>query len=113
MPIESLTIVFPDASSAQGNQLANSLRNALLDVDPSVAVDRQRNQPDTQDLGASLAVIFGTAAATALAKGIAAWLAKNSGACIEIRRRGEVVLTATHLDSKDVSRIVKAVSTAE
>jgi len=57
-----------------------------------------------------LALVVGTAAATALAKGIAAWLARNSGARIEIRRKGKVVLVATHLDSKDVSRIAEAFS---
>jgi hypothetical protein len=48
-----------------------------------------------------------------VAKGIAAWLARNSGARIEIRRKGEVVLTATHLDSKDVPRLAAALSNEE
>lgn len=107
---EALAISFADASAAEGNRLASTLAEALRDVDPSIVVDRQRERSDTQDFGASLAVILGTTAATALAKGIGAWLARNSGARIEIRRKGKVVLVATHLDSKDIPRIAEALS---
>jgi len=110
MATESLIVTFPDASTAQGNRLASSLADVLRDADPNILVDRQRERTDTQDFGATLAVILGTAAVTAVAKGIAAWLARNSGAQIEIRRKGEVVLRATHLDSKDVPRIAEALS---
>jgi len=79
-------------------------------VDPHVSVERRRERPDTQDFGATLSVILGTAAVTAIAKGIAAWLARNSGAQIEIRRNGRVVLRASHLDSKDVPQIAEALS---
>jgi outer membrane lipoprotein SlyB len=75
-------------------------------------VERLRERADTQDFGASLAVILGTTAVTALAKGIAAWLARNSGAKIEIRREGEVVMTASHLDSADVPKLAEALRTA-
>jgi len=110
---ESFIVSFPDATSAEGNRFANTLADALRDADQNVVVDRQRERPDTQDFGASLAVILGTAAVTALAKGIAAWLARNSGARIEIRLKGKVVLTATHVDSKDLPRIAKAFSPEE
>lgn len=113
MPTDALIVSFADASTAERNRLASTLAEALRDVDPSIVVDRQRERPDTQDFGASLAIMLGTAAATALAKGIAAWLARNSGARIEIRRKGKVVLTATHLDSKDVPRIAEALSSEE
>ena len=110
MLTESLLFTFPDASVAEGNRLASSLADALQDMDPNIVVDRQRERADTQDFGATLAVILGTAAVTAVAKGIAAWLARNSGARIEIRRKGELVLLATHLDSHDVSRIAEALT---
>ena len=110
MLTESLLFTFPDASVAEGNRLASSLADALQDMDPNIVVDRQRERADTQDFGAILAVILGTAAVTAVAKGIAAWLARNSGARIEIRRKGELVLLATHLDSQDVSRIAEALT---
>lgn len=79
MPNESLVVTFPAVSTAEGNRLASTLADALRDVDPDIVVDRQRERPDTQDFGATLAVILGTTAATAVAKGIAAWLARNRG----------------------------------
>lgn len=110
---DPLLITFAGTTSAEGNRLAGTLAEALRDVDRGIAVDRQRDHFDTQDLGASLAVMLGTAAATAVAKGLCAWLARNSGVRIEIRRKGELVLVATNLDSKDVPRIVEALSSEE
>ena len=113
MSSETLVISFADASTAEGNRLASTLADTIRDIDPGIVVNRQRERSDTQDFGASLAVVVGTAAATALAKGIAAWLARNSGVRIEIRRKGKVVLVATHLDSKDVPRIAEALSSEQ
>jgi hypothetical protein len=111
MSAEPLIISFgEEASVAEANRLSSTLAEALRDIDPSIVVNRQRERADTQDFGASLAVFVGTAAATALARGIAAWLARNGGARIEMRRNGEVLLVATHLDSKDVPRIAEVLS---
>lgn len=112
-PSEALVISFADVSTAEGNRLASTLADVLRDVDPNILVHRQRESSDSQDMGASLAVMLGTAAVTAFAKGIAAWLARNSGARIEIRRKGKMVLVATHLNSNDVPRIVEALSSEE
>jgi len=113
MPRESLVLSFSGSSTADGNRFANSLADTLRDTSPDVSVERIRERSDTQDFGATLAIMLGTAAATAVAKGIGSWLARNSGAKVEIRRGGEVVLVASHLDSNDVSRIVKAISSEE
>jgi hypothetical protein len=110
MRTDSLIVTFPGASTAEGNRLAGTLADALRDVDPTIVAQRKRERPDTQDFGASLAVVLGTAAVTAVAKGIAAWLSRNSGARVEIRSKGEVVLVASGLDSKDVPRIAEALS---
>ena len=110
MKAEPLIVTFPSATTAEGNRYASTLAEALREVHPSITVDRRRERAETQDFGASLALVLGTAAATEIAKGIAAWLARNSGAQIEIKRKGQVLLTATHLDSKDVPRIAKAFS---
>jgi Effector Associated Constant Component 1 len=113
MSADAILISFANVSTAEANQLASSLAEVLRDVDPGIVVDRQRERPDTQDFGASLAVVLGTAAATAFAKGIAAWLSRNSGACVEIRCKGKPVVIASHLASKDVSRIVEVLSSED
>jgi hypothetical protein len=110
MQLQPLIISFPDSSTAEGNRLAGALADALRDVTPEIEVEPRRDRPDTQDFGASLAIVLGTTAVTAVARGIAAWLARNSGAQIEIQRHGKVVLRATHLDSRDIPRIVQALS---
>ena len=114
MPIGPLIVSFRDTTTAEANQLAGSLADALRDADPSVIVDRLRERTDTQDFGASLAVILGSAAVTAVAKGIAGWMARSSaGVVIEIRRKDTVLLVATQVQSGDVSRIAKALSAEE
>jgi len=105
---DQFKIGFVGASSAQGNQYAESLLRTLRDVDPAVRAERARTREDTQDFGASLVVVLGTAAATAVAKGIASWMARNSGARIEITADGKVI--GTNLDSRDVAKIADAFS---
>jgi len=101
-------VSFVGASAADGNRFAGSLSDALRDLDSTIQVERVRERDNTQDFGASLAVILGTASAITLAKGIASWLAHNSGATIEIRREGQVVMRASHLDSRDVPKLAEA-----
>lgn len=113
MQSQPLIMSFADASTAEGNRLAGSLADALKHTSPHIVVERQREIADTQDFGSTLAVIVGTAAFNSMAKGIAAWLARNSGAKLEVRREGKLLLTATHLDSSDVARIVTALSRIE
>ena len=112
MAVTPLMISFGDSTSADGNRLANSLADVLRDLDTSIHVEQVRKHAETQDFGASLAVVLGTTAVTALAKGLASWLARNSGATIEIRREGQVLMTATHLDSRDVPKLAEALRAA-
>jgi hypothetical protein len=112
MPETSVLISFPDSSSAEGNRFAGTLAETLLDLDPSIEVQRVREGSETQDFGATLVVVLGTTAVTALARGFGSWLARNSGARMEIRRGGEVVLTATYLNSADVPKLAAALKAA-
>jgi hypothetical protein len=110
MPMHPLVITFPERSAAEGGRLAESLADALRDLDPSIEAERRSDRPDTQDLGATLAVILAAPAVAELAKGLASWLARNSGVRIEVSRNGKIILSGTHLDSKDVPGIVAALS---
>jgi hypothetical protein len=99
-------ITFPGASTAEANRLAADLATTLRDFDKQLEVEQRRDQPDTQDFGATLAIILGTASVTGLAKGVASWLARHSGAKIEISAAGSVI--ASNLDSRDAARIAEA-----
>jgi hypothetical protein len=111
----TLTVIFPAASKASGNTLAASLEEAVS-IDLSRArVDatakRRRVDPEAQDFGASVALIFGAPAVVALAKALYTWLARNSGVSITLKTAsGEVV--AENLDSKDAAAVAAAISTA-
>lgn len=107
---QTILIGFPGISVAESNQHANSLADFLSDTTRGITITRTKERPDAQDFGGTLAIILGTASVTALAKGISAWLARNSGARVEIRKEGKVVLAASNLDSKDVTRIAEALS---
>lgn len=103
-----LIITFPGALAAEANRYAADLAATLRELDRDIKVEQQRDREDTQDLGATVAIILGTASVTALAKGMAAWLARHSGARIQISADGKVV--ASGLDSQDAARIVEAFS---
>lgn len=99
-------ITFPGASTAEANRYAADLRAALRELDQELKVEQQRDRADTQDFGATLAIILGTASVTAVAKGVAVWLARHSGAKIQINADGSVL--ASNLDSRDAARIAEA-----
>jgi hypothetical protein len=101
-------ITFPGASLDEANRYAADLGASLREIDQEIALEQRRDREDTQDFGATLAIVLGTASATALAKGLATWLARHSGAKIQISADGTVL--ASNLDSRDAARIAEAFS---
>jgi hypothetical protein len=111
MPAAEQTVLlsFDGADLADGNRYANNLRGFLLDLGTDVRVEKHSEMPDSQDFGSTLVLVLGTTAISTLAHGIAVWLQRNAGARIKLRTaKGELV--AEGLDSKDVPRIVEALS---
>lgn len=100
------TIKFPSASTAEANRYAADLAATLREVDRNLKVEQTRDRPDTQDFGATLVVLLGTASVTAVAQGVATWLARHSGAKIQINADGSVI--ASNLESGDAARIAEA-----
>jgi hypothetical protein len=99
-------IRFPGTSTAEANRLAADLALTVRELDKQLKVEQHRERQDTQDFGATLIIVLGTASVTAIAKGIASWLARHSGARIEINSDGSVI--ASNLDSRDAARIAEA-----
>ncbi len=106
MSASPFIISFPGTSTADANRFASALAQVIRESDREVQVAQRRDQPDSQDFGATLAIVLGTASATAVAKGVAGWLARHSGAKIEITADGRVI--ASNLDSRDAARIAEA-----
>lgn len=93
MDEQTYVITFDDASAAEANRYAGELRQALLDASPEVVVHRQRDDPGTQDFGATLLLLLGTPAAGAIVKAIGDWLALRHRASLTIKRAdGEIVV---------------------
>lgn len=89
---------FDDVSSADANRYADELRALLLDTSPNVSVERKRENPSTQDLGATLVLILGTPAAVAIAKAIGNWLVLRRGTITIESENGEITkITASNM----------------
>lgn len=102
-----IVVSFSNSSSADASRYAASLQDAIRDAAPEVRTERVRDSDDSQDFGASLAIILGTASVTALAKGLANFLGSNGTAEIEIRRNGTVLVRK--LQSRDVPQSLKEI----
>ncbi|MFI9061752.1 hypothetical protein ACIGQE_07750 [Streptomyces sp. NPDC053429] len=81
---QELRVSFADVDLATANQLAEDLQEALAEEAPDAT--RQREDPLSQDFGATLVIILGSTAVTALAKGIAKWLARRQDARVQLKR---------------------------
>lgn len=68
---------FARASASEANCYAEELREALLDAEASLAVQRQRENPLAQDLGSSLVLIMGAPAVVTAVQAIGHWLQKR------------------------------------
>lgn len=103
-----LILTLPDIKKDRANVLADDLRKELMRTAPALAFDKQRDDESAQDFGATIAVIITSAAATAIAKGIANFIAKR-GTRVKLRI-GDASFDATGIEGDDAAAIVKAIS---
>lgn len=81
-----LLISFVNEDLATANDLAGDLAEFLRDDIPALSVARLRQDSRTQDFGATIGIILGSAAVTSLARGVAAWLARRQDAHLRLER---------------------------
>src|SRR6266699_2792977 len=103
MPDKTFTIHFRDCTPDEGNAYSEELQQQLKEIDSGVTVHRRKDNPEAQDFGATLVVILGTGAITAVANGVSTWIARNSGAKVVITKDG---IVAQNIDSRDAARMV-------
>ena len=107
-----VTIQFPNATPDLGNIYAEELQEELRDVlAAGDRIERRRTDPQSQDFGATLVLVLGTTAVTAIAEGIRTWLARNSGASVDIVV-GTTTVHGRNLDSQGVQELAKALAAA-
>jgi hypothetical protein len=109
-PIQSETFIvkFPAVTTDEANKLASSLADELNEIAGLDKAQPARDNPETQDFGATLILVLGTASVTAIARGIEKWLAR-AGTTVEIHTAsGKVVMK--DVQGKDAVAIAKALS---
>jgi Effector Associated Constant Component 1 len=79
-------ISFSGVDLAAANDLAGDLTEWLTEDVPDLSINRVREDERAQDFGATLVLILGSTAVTALAKGIAKWLARRQDAKLHLKR---------------------------
>jgi hypothetical protein len=102
---QEFKIRFEDMSVAEAGKKVNELRSDLLEISPDFRPEIVQEDPSHQDFGATLVLVLGTTAVTAVAKGIAAYLSRARGT-ITIEADGKVV--ATGITGSDAAKIAEA-----
>lgn len=84
MSRRTVEIRFPGKTDDEANRLAAQLQKEIWSLgEEEVEVRRRRENEDAQDFGATLILILGTAAVTAVARGIEAWI-RRTGTTIQL-----------------------------
>ena len=97
-----------ESSSAASNQSANDLEDIVRRVTSGrVEIKRVRESNQTQDFGATLAVILGTPAAIALAKGVHQFIAKRGSRVVIETEAGKVIATGDAASNIDVAATIE------
>jgi hypothetical protein len=111
MTTEKVILSFEGVSTADGNVYAHSLAEDLKDIDRDIQVNVQKDQSETQDFGATIVLIAGTAAATHIANGISRWIARHSGTKV-LLKKGSTQLLIENADSASAAKIADALKSA-
>jgi len=107
MSVKILSVHFCGDGLLEKNLLAESLRGYLEEEVSGVDPQIQRESGNTMDMGATLAIILGTASITAIARGIGNWIAKNNAASITLTMAGRT-LDVRNVRASDMQHIIHA-----
>jgi hypothetical protein len=100
------SIRFLGISGSEANASASSLGDTLRDISPSVVVARDKDNPNTQDLGVVLNIVLGSTPAAAIAAGIAAWMRMHRVKVQVVTPDRTVEVSG---DSADAAKIIESV----
>jgi hypothetical protein len=106
MSEQQVVVRFDNADPSDASRMAQELSDCVAEIAPEATVKLINDNPNSQDFGATIVLLFGTPVAIALAKAVTVYLQRTLGASITISRDGEVV--AKNLDSRDAARIAEA-----
>jgi hypothetical protein len=105
---EPVYITFHGVTAAEADKLAGSLLSSVRETDRNLSVARHKDNPESQDAGAILALVLGSAAIGSVAKGIAQWIAKHAGTTIRIQSPDGTSVDIKNATGQDTAQIVQA-----
>ncbi len=105
---DPVLISFPNSTIAEANKLVGSLGLAVQDSDRNISLERRRENLESQDGGATLAIILGSAAVGSIAKGIASRIARHAGTAIRIHSPDGTWVDITNATGQDTAQVVAA-----
>jgi hypothetical protein len=108
MENDAVVIKFPGVSDEEANKYAGSLADELSEIS-GLKAKPARERPETQDFGATLVLVLGTASVTAIALGIKSWLARTGTDAEFYGADGKQVILK-NVESKHIPQIAKALS---
>jgi len=79
---QTYIVIFEGVSPVDAHRYAEELRNILLDATPDLTVQRRRENPLTQDFGATLVLTLGTPAVVAVVTAVGNWLKLRNSASL-------------------------------
>jgi hypothetical protein len=109
-----VAVAFPSCSIAEANQLAIELQarfsriSASRGLRSSIEATIFKSDPNHQDFGASLAIIFGTPAAVAIAKGVHDLIAAKGHEVVIKTKGGSIIARGNAAKNIDISETVIA-----
>jgi hypothetical protein len=105
--LDTLVVTFEDIPVADAGKNVAALREQLLDDCPGITANVRKDDPTTQDFGATLVFVLGAPAIVALAKGISNYLSRRPNGILVVKKNGDVIFRG---DSADAAVIAKALA---
>jgi len=108
-------VAFGELRSGEANQAIQALRDVILErAGDEVVASIEKDDPDSQDAGGTLVLLFGSSAAVAIAQGIRAYLARRGdnrdGITIRTADGTEVIATGEAARNLDAAALIRAAS---
>ena len=118
MSTQNIIIEFPELQGGEGNQKSTELKLLLEEItiaqgeEDALDVEIVKDNPLTQDFGASLLLVLGTQAAFAVAKGIYNFISKYGDQVIIKTEAGTVIARGSAAANIDVAKTSAALRAA-
>jgi hypothetical protein len=106
MQSEPFTITLSGLSDSEQEKAVADLARAIRQSDQSADVERRQENRPAMDFGASLAVVLGSGAAVAVARGIQSWMSRWKNATITLSDKARKV-QIERVSSENIIRAIE------